>query len=424
VIDLDGDKKPEIVFVAFDSMIHAIRGDDCKDVWAVPKSAVVPTSDLAAGDLDGDGKPEVVGLTSGKTGGGVAVFDGQTGKLLAERTSDPGFGWDAPAIANIDGVGPAEIIADAFVYRYEGGKIEKVFGTEHGSNSVGTAVDLDEDGLLEVVGWGGVFDVSGKNLVKFDGMITAVADFDPTTPGAEIIGVNNRGEVMARAGLLAPEPGKVLFGPFTTTGGGGPPAVADFDGDGEPEIGVAGATHYSVFDRGCDVEPLPSGCASRGVRWRQVTQDASSAVTTSTVFDFNCDGQAEVVYRDECWLRVFDGKTGDVRFATTLTSNTALEGAVVADTDGSGHAKIVIATNDISTCDGMPEAATGAPWTGKKRGVFILRDPMDRWAPTRPIWNQNPFHVTNVNDDGTIPMKEMPSWKAENTWRANEALRR
>jgi hypothetical protein len=33
----------------------------------------------------------------------------------------------------------------------------------------------------------------------------------------------------------------------------------------------------------------------------------------------------------------------------------------------------------------------------------VLRDVMDRWAASRPIWNQHAYSVTNVNDDGSIP---------------------
>ena len=33
----------------------------------------------------------------------------------------------------------------------------------------------------------------------------------------------------------------------------------------------------------------------------------------------------------------------------------------------------------------------------------MLRDELDRWAASRPIWNQHAYSVTNVNDDGTIP---------------------
>ena len=35
---------------------------------------------------------------------------------------------------------------------------------------------------------------------------------------------------------------------------------------------------------------------------------------------------------------------------------------------------------------------------------------MDRWVRTRPIWNQHTYHITNINDDGTIPAVEDDNW--------------
>lgn len=43
------------------------------------------------------------------------------------------------------------------------------------------------------------------------------------------------------------------------------------------------------------------------------------------------------------------------------------------------------------------------PIGAKKSGVRILRDQLDRWSSSRPIWNQHAYNVTNVNDDATIP---------------------
>jgi hypothetical protein len=36
-------------------------------------------------------------------------------------------------------------------------------------------------------------------------------------------------------------------------------------------------------------------------------------------------------------------------------------------------------------------------------GVRVYRDARDRWASSRTIWNQHAYHVTNVDEDGTIP---------------------
>jgi hypothetical protein len=114
--------------------------------------------------------------------------------------------------------------------------------------------------------------------------------------------------------------------------GGGPPTIADFDGDGGPEIGVAFGGAYEVFD-----------VASRDTRvWSRPSQDMSSRRTGSSVFDFNADGRAEVVYGDECFVRIYDGRDGTVLFSQPRFSSTWTENPIVADVDGDGSAEMVV----------------------------------------------------------------------------------
>src|SRR3954453_18023139 len=80
--------------------------------------------------------------------------------------------------------------------------------------------------------------------------------------------------------------------------------------------------------------------------------DLSSSVTGSTVFDFEGDGKAEVIYGDECFLWVFDGQTGAGRFAAPHTSFTGTEASLVADVDGDGRSEIVMVTNGASPAAG------------------------------------------------------------------------
>lgn len=174
------------------------------------------------------------------------------------------------------------------------------------------------------------------------------------------------------------------WGPVSIPGGGegGPPTVADFDNDGQPEIGVAGVTNYAVFE------------TDGSLKWAATIQDGSGH-TGSSVFDFDDDGAAEVVYRDELNLRVYKGSTGEVLFETPMSSCTWLEYVIVADVDNDAHAELVAVAND--NCG-----------FGPQRGVFVFGS--DTWVPTRKIWNQHTYHITNVNEDGTIPRVEQNNW--------------
>src|SRR3546814_12763248 len=119
-----------------------------------------------------------------------------------------------------------------------------------------------------------------------------------------------------------------------SSAGGGPPTVADFDGDGRPEVGTAGRTHYVVFD--------PDEDGDDSVLWTNETIDISSAVTGSTVFDFDNDGSAEVVYRDEQNLYIWNGSDGALRYRRPFGTVTPEELPVVAEVEAERHAQIVI----------------------------------------------------------------------------------
>ncbi len=177
--------------------------------------------------------------------------------------------------------------------------------------------------------------------------------------------------------------------------------MGDFDGDEQAEVAVAGYNDYHVFDMECLDNPLPKECVAVGIRWRQPSQDFSSGSTGSTLFDFNGDGQVEVVYRDEQILRIYDGLDGAILSQFNISSGTILENPVVADVDMDGHAEIVV------------------PGHGATPGVYVLEDPRDQWVEARMLWNQHTYHVTNISEDGTIPLEETRNWNSWNNFRQN-----
>jgi hypothetical protein len=79
----------------------------------------------------------------------------------------------------------------------------------------------------------------------------------------------------------------------------------------------------------------------------------------------------------------------------------------VADVDHDGNAEIVVCSDRMF---GGTIADTG---------IFVIEDANDTWVDTRRIWNQHSYHVTNVNDDSTIPAQETSSWQMVNTYRQN-----
>lgn len=164
---------------------------------------------------------------------------------------------------------------------------------------------------------------------------------------------------------------------------------------------------YAVFDLDCVEGGDPAGCVSGrtdGVLWSQPSKDTSSNVTGSSVFDFDADGAAEVVYADECFLRIYDGATGTVLYSAARSSGTTYENPVIVDVDGDFHSEIVSAVNDYGniSCPAEDPLRPEVLYE-RSRGIVVLRDVMDRWAASRPVWNQHAYAVTHVGDRGEIP---------------------
>ncbi len=401
---IDTNDIPDVVFVSYadqlaaeaDGILRIISGEDGSDILSItdPQYRLWGFSHLALGDIDGDGVIEIVGL---KYQGGFIAFnhDGtvlwELGPVGATTVRSSG----GVSLADLEGDGLVEIVLGNTVVNHDGtvrwvGSVSYV-----GSNNpfpahnfaVAPVVDIDLDGNLDIVTGSAVYDKDGNvlwNAGLGDGF-TGIGNFNEDE-FPEIALVTN-GNI-----YLLDHLGQSIWGPVTLPGGGegGPPTIADMDGDGLPEIGVAGATRYAVFNH------------DGSLLWSAVTQDTSSRVTGSTVFDFDGDGAAEVVYGDEQYLRVYDGATGDERLLLLNNSRTGLEFPVVADIDNDGHAEMLVVGNMGSTL-----------------GVRAFEGVNDDWLPTRNIWNQHAYHINNVNDDGTIPAVQTPSWLTHNTFRLN-----
>ncbi|MEM9071503.1 MAG: FG-GAP-like repeat-containing protein [Myxococcota bacterium] len=381
------------------------------------------TTNLAAGDIDGDGRNEIVGIGAG---GGTWAFRSD-GTLLWQsfwpRLNDLGGGLGffssiggGPAIADLDADGRPEIVVGRMALAGDTGEVlwdaEDTYGM--GINTfigpLPCVADLDGDGLQEVISGNTLFDDQGDEIWQSevpDGLC-AVADVWPGVPGPDVILVSN-----GFLRILDRRDGTQVW--VRDLEGrsirrvGGAPTVADFDGDGRPEIGVAYAAAYGVYDVECE-DASDEGCIGRGLLWKADTSDASSAGTGSSVFDFNGDGRSEVIYNDEQAFRVYDGLTGRVEFQEPNSSRTRSENPTIADIDNDGDAEIIFSAN--------AEARFIFEWWTDP-GVEIWGDRRGRWVGSRRIWNQHAYHIDNVNEDGSIPRRPNPSWEGHNSFRQN-----
>jgi hypothetical protein len=408
-----------------EGVLRAVSGADGTPLWSVtdPMLRTNGVSSIAVGDLDGDGNVEIVtggydGTTAGLTGGLLAFHSDGT---LMWKAPDLFVGWGGPAIADMDGDGKPEVIIGNIILNGQtGAQICSGGYTGTGDNGEGplsVVEDIDGDGQLEVVTGnmaykmtrdpaGGValcdrfwpqnlHDQHGNML--FDGFAAVaqiVVPADTETYTLPVIAVSSRGTVRIQdwTGGLVMNPVKIPGGGT----GGGPPTIADFDGSGTPQIGVAGQSSYTVFKPG-----VPGN-----ILWTTQTQDGSSAVTGSSVFDFYGAGRPQVIYNDECYIHIYDGPTGRELFNGANSSCTAYEMPVVADVDGTGAAGLLVPSNSVCNIN--------CPWgnhlTNGFVGLSLYVSPSDSWVGSRAIWNEHTYHLTNVDDFGGIPAQEPRSW--------------
>lgn len=456
VADLDGDGRPEIVSQTFPSALLAIRGDTCQTVFRrqVPLRADGMGS-VAVADLDHDGHPEIVSVDDRDR---LVVFDA-SGNLLAtadrpsqEQNIYGGALWSAPAIADIDGIAPPEIILGAQVARYLGSttpggpRIDVLWSHESKTTpwgSLSIAADLDADGLPEVLSSERIYDGrtgEDKTPSSLRPLLTVpffpqVADFNGDgQPDLLLVESRKEGQVVRVFDLRQ---GKTIFGPYRadSAGPGGPAVIADFDGDGTADFGLGGEKWFYAYALRCAArdgaasDRRPMGCTGHepGLLWSRRIDDRSSGSAGVVAFDLNGDGAAELIYRDECWLRVFSGFSGRTLAAVNLTSSTGIETPTVADVDGDGHAELIVSSDvDVDLfgfCarSNKPESDLRSPWQGFTRGLFVLRDPSERFMPARPLWNQHSYHAGNIRDDLTVPVQEPAFWRTHNSFRTAQS---
>src|SRR5205823_6552079 len=114
---------------------------------------------------------------------------------------------------------------------------------------------------------------------------------------------------------------------------------------------------------------------------------------------------------DECYLRVYDGKTGTVLFQLANSSGTASQYPIAVDVDGDHNTELVVVADDKYQISGQTPGCPGYVGDEKLRhGVFVYGDKNDKWVRTRRVWNEHSYHITNIGADGTLPSPELPSW--------------
>lgn len=250
---------------------------------------------MVAGDLDGDGKNEVIAVDEK----GVIYVWHADGTELIDGDINPGtqgvfyrmtgctLNYSTPAVADIDEDGKNDLIVGSqgdqvFVFKYTGAIVPgfpyALTSDISGSPAVG---DIDNDGHLEIAvyQYNGAYRVLRNNGVQqtFQFFSNGASFFSPSPVLANVTGdAKLEMFVPAKNALLyaMDSAGNVLPGfpvSYNTTGTytESSPIIADFDGDGTPDILLGDETHYirafNILGQPLAGFPLLTDDAMRGV---------------------------------------------------------------------------------------------------------------------------------------------------------------
>jgi len=229
-------------------------------------------------------------------------------------------------------------------------------------------MDIDLDGTAELLLQNCVYSASNcSRLWCSPGSVSVfpgAANFDKSTPEAKV--------VMAGGGLveLYNHKGRRLWN-VSVSSDGGPPAIADFNGDRVPDIVMSHFTNYFIFS-GVD-----------GSLLRNETVFESSTTTGSSSFDFDSDGAYEMIYVSSNTFYIFS-----MNWTKTFTrsSTTATEYSLVADIDLDGSADIVSVgyaeLKVFGSNDTLPDATSA--WTTHGHNTHPLQVPRDQSNQRQP----------------------------------------
>ncbi len=308
----------EVIAAALDNRIYAWHADGTgltnpDGLFKTVPGAYFFVTSPAAGDLDGDRRPEIVESTFFCDTPRVFVWKADGSDLPGWPRSLEGNACHAsPVLYDLDGNGWPEVIQATmpgriYVWKHDGtGYLDPsgLFATitdsqgvwVHGTPAVG---DVDGDGRPEIVVGGGAFEnIRNKKLYAFrwDGApepnfpiqlsegvnaSPALGDIDPSFPGLEIVFTSKSNQVHA----LRADGQEVAGWPqaVIVASGDASPVIADLDRDGRLEVVVAGDNQLYAFR--ADGSAFPGFPVSWG----------GSSFSSPAVGDMDGDGRMEIV---------------------------------------------------------------------------------------------------------------------------------
>jgi len=325
--DIDSDGRDEIVMVSnrsdsgygegiihvFDAQTHVLKFQQKLGImdWMGVRSVQI-------GDVDGDGKNEFVVTTASIYGAVIQVYDGSTCKLKKQSAIYQSNYFTSIAIADIDNDGHPEIVLG------QGRNDTGATGTYLVVLDGATLQEKWRSTDLEGNSWGEIYDVKVADL-DGDGHPEIVASLG----GSRLVIYDG---VTHDQKLLIEEPARAL-------------QIADIDGDGVLDI-LVGRTDgkIDVFD-GKTFALKKTTASFAGAAVPSYPGDTSTSINAITVADLTAPGSGEWIVATNGRLEVIGGAgtTLKWRSAATFTSSLGLYNHIsVKDVDNDGKKEIFV----------------------------------------------------------------------------------
>lgn len=400
--DLDQDGTLEIVMPSV-SVGHNVIFDHLGQVESGPM-ADDPTLDRrddsgyrTVADLDGDGYPEILAIepigVNPVVSPHLIAWDRHNVRLWATPLSAGTVDRDESVpvvVADLDLDGRPEILVDRHIVNADG--TVRWFTpavSESQTRTFVAAANLDDDAFGEIVI---VNSQRGVEVRNHDGSCLWRAR--PTA-------LNN--DCVHRAAPNVGWPDGFV--------------IADIDGDGTVEIVVAGRNSNDVLALRRDGT----------VAWHVDTPTVGGLplrVHDMAAFDFDGDGVMEIVLAGgnaqtgaaAGGILFLDGRDGTTRAELVGGVETGHpyydSNLVIADIDGDRAADLFVAHE------------AGVSLMGNPTGIWVYTSAQTPWSPTRPVWNQWAYAITNATLAGHVPAQPEVNWLTPgmNNFRVNLPL--
>ena len=352
-------------------------------LWSVNTDYYGPNVSFA--DFNNDSYPEIYI--------GNKIYDAETGTLLisnpavtnsassfAHHNETP-FGHSAtalssPCVANLVGDSRPDLILGNEIYEVQ---ITNRNGTEGNSlvlsRSITPPSGVSSDGHPQVAD----FNLDGYLDVFVSNKIDQYASV-----GCYVWDVHNNSVSDA---LIIPvsDSGKSI------------PLIADVDNDDTLEIVIQ---CRATFGEKVKCYKYNTAAGGFDFMWDIYVNEDSYSNSMST-FDFNNDGQNDLLISDQTTVRIMNGSgrshlTGNdtipIYALTSLSFGecTVMQYPIVVDVDADGSAELLV----------LGRFGSGHTYQAY---LNIFKSAGIPWAPARKVWNQYMYNVTNVNEDLTIP---------------------